>query len=73
MLHGRSGPTMLYHGSRERIAGISARAAASVVPDAADSAPDGQDFDPGAHGHRAEVVGDETLEAIHIKLMNVTG
>lgn len=35
---------------------------------AADHVPDGESFDPSLHGHRAEVVGGETLEAIHIKL-----
>jgi hypothetical protein len=35
---------------------------------AADDVPDGQEFDTERHGHRVEVVGDETLEAIHIKL-----
>lgn len=35
---------------------------------AADDVPDGQSFDAALHGHRAEVVGDETLHAVHIKL-----
>jgi hypothetical protein len=36
---------------------------------AADVVPDGQNFDPALHGHRAEIAGDEPLEAIHIKLV----
>ena len=35
---------------------------------AADDVPIGQPFDDTLHGHRAEVVGEETLQAIHIKL-----
>ena len=35
---------------------------------AADDVPNGQNFDPQRHGHRAEVVGEEPFEAIHIKL-----
>ena len=35
---------------------------------AADAVPEGQAFDDAEHGHRAEVVGKETLEAVHIKL-----
>ena len=35
---------------------------------AADKVPAGQDFDGTIHGHRAEVVGAKTLQAIHIKL-----
>ncbi|MGB0766917.1 MAG: hypothetical protein ACPGYV_04330 [Phycisphaeraceae bacterium] len=34
----------------------------------ADALPDDQPFDPTRHGHTAEVVGDQTLKAIHIKL-----
>ena len=40
---------------------------------AADQVPDEHDFDPALHGHRAEVVGDETLEAVHIKLATIEG
>jgi len=40
---------------------------------AADVTPDGQDFDPALHGHRAEVVGKDVLEAIHIKLAPSVG
>ena len=36
---------------------------------AADHVPDGQTFDPTLHGHRAEVVGNEPFEAIHVKLL----
>ena len=35
---------------------------------AADDVPEGQAFDNAFHGHRAEVVGNDALEAIHIKL-----
>lgn len=35
---------------------------------AADFLPESIDFDPTIHGHRAEVVGEEKLVAIHIKL-----
>lgn len=35
---------------------------------AADNVPKGQIFDPALHGHRAEVIGDEPFESIHIKL-----
>ena len=35
---------------------------------AADSLPEGGSFDPEVHGHTAAVVGDESLEAVHIKL-----
>jgi len=35
---------------------------------AADKLPDGLAFDDAVHGHRAEVVGDTMLEAVHIKL-----
>ncbi|MEM9415117.1 MAG: hypothetical protein AAGA29_06500 [Planctomycetota bacterium] len=35
---------------------------------AADSVPEGETFDAERHGHTAAVVGDEPLEAIHIKL-----
>lgn len=35
---------------------------------AADHVPAGQSFDPSIHGHRAEVVGNESLQAVHIKL-----
>lgn len=38
---------------------------------AADDVPDGKAFDAELHGHRAEVVGDETLQAIHIKLSDL--
>jgi len=36
---------------------------------AADDLPQGQAFDPSLHGHRATVIGNEALEAIHIKLV----
>jgi hypothetical protein len=35
---------------------------------AADNLPENIVFDPNIHGHRAEVFGDETLLAVHIKL-----
>jgi hypothetical protein len=35
---------------------------------AADNLPENIVFDPNIHGHRAEVLGDETLLAVHIKL-----
>ena len=35
---------------------------------AADAVPEGQGFDTDRHGHRAEVIGDTVLEAVHIKL-----
>jgi hypothetical protein len=35
---------------------------------AADNLPENIFFDPNIHGHRAEVFGDETLLAVHIKL-----
>lgn len=35
---------------------------------AADNLPENIVFDPNIHGHRAEVLGDETLLALHIKL-----
>ncbi|XAM00578.1 hypothetical protein OT109_04140 [Phycisphaeraceae bacterium D3-23] len=35
---------------------------------AADSVPEGEAFDAEVHGHTASVIGDETLEAVHIKL-----
>jgi hypothetical protein len=35
---------------------------------AADRLCPGQDFDPARHGHRASVVGPESLKAVHIKL-----
>lgn len=35
---------------------------------AADALAEGEAFDPTRHGHRAEVIGDEALEAVHIKL-----
>ncbi|MFI4859253.1 MAG: hypothetical protein ACIAXF_01090 [Phycisphaerales bacterium JB063] len=35
---------------------------------AADSVPEGEAFDPATHGHTAQVVGEQTLEAVHIKL-----
>ena len=35
---------------------------------AADNVPEEQVFDDTLHGHRAEVVGHETLHAVHIKL-----
>jgi hypothetical protein len=35
---------------------------------AADNLPENIVFDPKIHGHRAEVLGDETLLAVHIKL-----
>lgn len=35
---------------------------------AADRVPEGCAFDEALHGHRAAVVGDEALEAVHIKL-----
>ena len=40
---------------------------------AADQVPDGQAFDPLLHGHRAKVVGDQPLEAVHIKLATIEG
>lgn len=33
-----------------------------------DRVPHGETFDPDRHGHTAEVVGEQTLRAIHIKL-----
>lgn len=33
-----------------------------------DRVPSGESFDPQVHGHRAMVVGDQPLEAMHIKL-----
>jgi hypothetical protein len=35
---------------------------------AADNLPENMVFDPKIHGHRAEVIGDESLLAVHIKL-----
>lgn len=35
---------------------------------AADALPEGAAFDPAVHGHTASVVGDGSLEAVHIKL-----
>lgn len=35
---------------------------------AADNLPVGMTFDPEQHGHKATVIGNETLKAIHIKL-----
>lgn len=35
---------------------------------AADAVPDDEVYDEQLHGHRAEVVGDESFEAVHIKL-----
>ncbi|MBX2850145.1 MAG: hypothetical protein KTR15_00200 [Phycisphaeraceae bacterium] len=35
---------------------------------AADHVPDGQGFDHALHGHRAKAVGDNPIEAVHIKL-----
>ncbi len=35
---------------------------------AKDYLPDFVTFDPDIHGHRAEVIGEEALEAVHIKL-----
>lgn len=40
---------------------------------AADALPDGVAFDEQVHGHRARVVGDQTLEAVHIKLERLGG
>ena len=40
---------------------------------AADDVPGTKAFDPGLHGHRAEVVGGEAFEAIHIKLTPLAG
>lgn len=37
-----------------------------------DNLPEGQTFNPDRHGHTAEVVGDQTLRAIHIKLDDFT-
>lgn len=47
--------------------------AAGDVFIAADRLPPGQCFDPTLHGHRAEVVGGLTLEAVHIKLDGFDG
>lgn len=35
---------------------------------AADALPDGVAFDPALHGHRAQAVGDQPIQAVHIKL-----
>ena len=35
---------------------------------AADYTPEGTTFDEKRHGHRAELIGDEDLKAVHIKL-----
>ncbi len=35
---------------------------------AQDHLPEGVLFDPGQHGHKAEVLGKKTLKAVHIKL-----
>lgn len=35
---------------------------------AADTLSDGEMFDPSRHGHRARVVGNDRLQAVHIKL-----
>ena len=40
---------------------------------AADRLGEGEAFDPDRHGHTAEVVGDEPLEAVHIKLQGFEG
>lgn len=40
---------------------------------AADVVPAGLVFDANLHGHRAEVIGEERLEAIHIKLTGPLG
>jgi hypothetical protein len=37
---------------------------------AADRVPEGRPFDPALHGHTARVIGESTLQAIHIKLSN---
>lgn len=37
---------------------------------ARDYLPDHISFNPGVHGHKAEVIGNETLLAVHIKLAN---
>ncbi|MEO0475326.1 MAG: hypothetical protein AAF085_05030 [Planctomycetota bacterium] len=39
----------------------------------ADKVPEGETFDPDRHGHTAEVVGEQTLRAIHIKLTEPLG
>lgn len=38
---------------------------------AQDYLPEGIDFDDAVHGHRAEVIGDDTLVAVHIKLNDI--
>lgn len=40
---------------------------------AADKLPEGQAFDPDRHGHTAKVVGETTLQAVHIKLTALLG
>ncbi len=40
---------------------------------AADRLREGESFDPTLHGHRAEVVGNQILEAVHIKLVGFGG
>ncbi len=39
---------------------------------AADRLPSGAPFDPAHHGHRAAVMGDDQLEAVHIKLASLS-
>ncbi|MCE7990938.1 MAG: hypothetical protein HEP71_03120 [Roseivirga sp.] len=39
---------------------------------ARDYLPDNIDFDKGIHGHKAEVRGNDTLKAVHIKLVKQT-
>lgn len=44
--------------------------AAGDVFIAGDVLPTGETFDPEVHGHRAQVIGNERLEAVHIKLVD---